>query len=47
MPVQMIELEEMQMIEVSDDGLEASIGGHCGIRSTQLPPYVGLTCQYF
>ena len=27
MPVQMIELEEMQMIEVSDDGLEASIGG--------------------
>lgn len=25
MPVQMIELEEMQMIEVSDDGLEASI----------------------
>ena len=34
MPVQMIELEEMQMIEVSDDGLEASIGGVMSYTST-------------
>jgi len=38
MPVQMIELEEIMMVEVSDDALEAtnvmdgaySIGGTCG-----------------
>ena len=37
MPVQMIELEEMQMIEVSDDGLEASIGGSRGFTVMTLP----------
>jgi hypothetical protein len=27
MPVQMIELEEVQMIEVGDEALEATLGG--------------------
>ena len=45
MPIQMIELEEVQMVEISDDILEATVAE---VRGGSLPPWTGMstnTCE--